>query len=286
MSIQAAQARARVVTLLINASQMSRAFRADETLRPAMRGCALVTRTAGANRTVVHHTADAVRTARRWHARVLIWYCYKRIPSNWIFQVPTTCYHSIFAESNFNEESSLMLQLRARVLRCNTFQIKRKTLKKPRAQRHFVCPKLPKLNSSSKNHTRLDFWRIGGEGLYILPRMLRKRHKAKRTWTEKYLRTRLFHFAGSERVAGVSWQAGAHWKVIDDLATRISAAYARARVPAVLIEAGQVILAVAVNNAFSFAAVHVGIADEWRDASAFGRAIVRGANGVLAARRQ
>lgn len=78
LSIPAAQTRTRVVTLLINASQMSRAFRADETLGPAMRGCALVTRTAGAHCTVVHHTAYAVRTAGRWHARILIWHYYEK----------------------------------------------------------------------------------------------------------------------------------------------------------------------------------------------------------------
>lgn len=74
--------------------------------------------------------------------------------------------------------------------------------------------------------------------------------------------------------------------MIDYLATRISAAYSWTRISAVLIEAGQMTLAVAINNAFSFAAVHIGIADEWWYARTFSYAIERGANSVLAAGRQ
>lgn len=63
IGIQTAQSWTRIVTFLINASQMSRAFRADETLWAAMRRSTLITRTAGANCAVVHHTANTMRTA-------------------------------------------------------------------------------------------------------------------------------------------------------------------------------------------------------------------------------
>jgi len=63
VSIQTAQTRARIAALLINASQVSRTFRADETLWTTMRRSALIARTAGTNCTIVHYTANAVRTA-------------------------------------------------------------------------------------------------------------------------------------------------------------------------------------------------------------------------------
>lgn len=46
VSVQTTQSWARIITFLINASQMNRAFRADETLRTTMRRSAMVTRTA------------------------------------------------------------------------------------------------------------------------------------------------------------------------------------------------------------------------------------------------
>lgn len=64
VSVQAAQAWARIAALLIDASEMNRTLRADEALRTTMRRRALVSRTARAYRTIVHHTANAVRTAR------------------------------------------------------------------------------------------------------------------------------------------------------------------------------------------------------------------------------
>jgi len=63
VSIQTTETRARIAALLINASQMSRAFRADETLWTTMWRSALITRAAGTNCTIVHYTANAVRTA-------------------------------------------------------------------------------------------------------------------------------------------------------------------------------------------------------------------------------
>lgn len=63
MSVQAAQTRTRIVTLLIDAGQMRRTFRADKTLGTTVWRRALVTRAAGAHRAVVHHAADTVRTA-------------------------------------------------------------------------------------------------------------------------------------------------------------------------------------------------------------------------------
>lgn len=45
ISVQTTQSWTRIVTLLINASQMKRAFRTDETLRTTMRRSALITRT-------------------------------------------------------------------------------------------------------------------------------------------------------------------------------------------------------------------------------------------------
>lgn len=85
IGIQAAQSRTRIITLLINASQMSRAFRTDKTLWTAMRRSTLITRTAGANCTVVHHTANTMRTTWWWHTRILIWYYCKKIQSNQTF---------------------------------------------------------------------------------------------------------------------------------------------------------------------------------------------------------
>lgn len=73
IGVQAAQARAWIVALLINASQMRRAFCADVTLGTAVWRSTLITRTARTNRAIVHHTTDTVWTARRWHARILIW---------------------------------------------------------------------------------------------------------------------------------------------------------------------------------------------------------------------
>lgn len=43
ISIETTQSRTRIITFLINASQMSRAFRTDETLRTAMRRSTLIT---------------------------------------------------------------------------------------------------------------------------------------------------------------------------------------------------------------------------------------------------
>lgn len=74
IGIQAAQSRAWIITLLINTSQMSRTFSADETLWTTMRRSTLITRTTGANCTIVHHTTNTMRTAWRWHTRILIWY--------------------------------------------------------------------------------------------------------------------------------------------------------------------------------------------------------------------
>lgn len=72
--------------------------------------------------------------------------------------------------------------------------------------------------------------------------------------------------------------------MIDDLAMRISAAYSRTRISAMLIEASQVALAIAIDEAFGLATVYIGIADERRYARAFGYTVNRGANSVLAAR--
>lgn len=74
IGIQAAQSRAWIITLLINTSQVSRTFSADETLWTTMRRSTLITRTTGANCTIVHHTTNTMRTAWRWHTRILIWY--------------------------------------------------------------------------------------------------------------------------------------------------------------------------------------------------------------------
>lgn len=64
IGVQATQTRAGIVAFLIDAGEMRRAFRADETFWPTVWRCALVTWTARAHRSVVHHAADAVRAAR------------------------------------------------------------------------------------------------------------------------------------------------------------------------------------------------------------------------------
>lgn len=98
------------------------------------------------------------------------------------------------------------------------------------------------------------------------------------------VRTRSLHFASPERIPGEPWQTGTHREMIDHLATGISAAHAWTRIPAVLIETGQVTLAVPIDDALGFAAVHVGITHERWYARTFGYTVNRRANSILATR--
>lgn len=70
--------------------------------------------------------------------------------------------------------------------------------------------------------------------------------------------------------------------MIDHFATRVSATHTRTRIPTVLIEAGQVTLTVAIDDALSLAAIRVRIADERWYARALSHTVDRGANGIFA----
>lgn len=81
--------------------------------------------------------------------------------------------------------------------------------------------------------------------------------------------TRLLNFARAKWIPRVSPKTGTDRNMIINLAFRVSAAHTWTGIPAVLIEARQVTVAVLVHEALRLAAIHVRVADVRRDTLAF-----------------